>query len=166
MSAPHHHVFNAMQREIYHKLEVDPLLPILKERGVISSEQDKLFKKDSKNNIKILVGILRNQSFETFLSFVECICIAHESPEGEGKVEKPIVASMRNVVEDFDLKHNTEYVKRVDEIIDCYMKTATFLEQTAEEHTTLEQTAEEEETVSSAEGATASLVPAMACKHL
>ena len=162
MSAPHHHVFNAMQREIYHKLEVDPLLPILKERGVISSEQDKLFKKDSKNNIKILVGILRNQSFETFLSFVECICIAHESPEGEGKVEKPIVASMRNVVEDFDLKHNTEYVKRVDEIIDCYMKTATFLEQTAEEeHTTLG----EQETVSSAEGVTASLVPAMACKH-
>ena len=104
MSAPHHHVFNAMQREIYHKLEVDPLLPILKERGVISSEQDKLFKKESKKNIKILVGILRNQSFEAFLGFVECICIAHESPEGEGKVEKPIVVSIRNVVEDFDLK--------------------------------------------------------------
>ena len=108
------------------------------------------------------MGILRNQTFETFLSFVECICIAHESPEGEGKVEKPIVVSMRNVVEDFDLKHNTEYVKRVDEIIDRYMKTATFLEQTTEEeHTTVG----EQESVPSEVGATASLVPAMACKH-
>ena len=162
MSAPHHHVFNAMQREIYHKVEVDPLLPILKDRGVISPEQNKLFKEKSKNNIKILVGILRNQTFETFLSFVECICIAHESPEGEGKVEKPIVVSMRNVVEDFDSKHNTEYVKRVDEIIDRYMKTATFLEQTAEEgHTT----SGEKDSVLSVKGDTASLVPVMACKH-
>ena len=162
MSAPHHHVFNAMQREIYHKVEVEPLLPILKDRGVISPEQNKLFKQKSRKNIKILVGILRNQTFETFLSFIECICIAHESPEGEGKVEKPIVVSMRNVVEDFDLKHNTEYVKRVDEIIDRYMKTATFLEQTAEEgHTTLG----EQESVPTDVGATASLVPAMACEH-
>ena len=138
MSAPHHHVFNTMQREIYRSIMVEPLLPVLKDRGVISPEQDKLFKEKSKNNIKILVGILRNQTFETFLSFVECICIAHDSPEGEGKVEKPIVVSIRNVVEDFDLKHSTEYVKRVDEIIDRYKKTATFLEQTAEEeHTTL-----------------------------
>ena len=162
MSAPHHHVFNAMQREIYHSIVVEPLLPVLKDRGVISPEQDKLFREKSKNNIKILVGILRNQSFETFLSFVECICIAHEGPEGEGKVEKPIVVSMRNVVEDFDSQHNTEYVKRVDEIIDRYKKTATFLEQTTEEeHTTLG----EQEMVSSVEGATASIVPAMACKH-
>ena len=159
MSEPHHHVFNAMQREIYRSVKVDPLLPVLQNKGVISPEQAKMF--HSKSNIKILVGILRNQSFETFLSFVECICIAHESPEGEGKVEKPIIVSMRNVVEDFDLQHNTEYVKRVDEIIDRYKKTATFLEQTAEEHTTLG----EQEMVSSAEGATASLVSAMACKH-
>ena len=162
MSAPHHHVFNAMQREIYRSVMVEPLLPVLKDRGVISPEKNKLFKENSKNNIKILVGILRNQSFETFLGFIECICIAHESPEGEGKVEKPIVVSMRNVVEDFDLRHNTEYVKRVDEIIDRYMKTATFLVQTAEkEHTT----SGEEDSVLSVKGDTASLVPGMACKH-
>ena len=159
MSAPHHHVFNAMQREIYRSIMVEPLLPVLKDRGVISPKEDKLFREKSKNNIKILVGILRNQTFETFLNFVECICIAHESPEGEGKVEKLIVVSIRNVVEDFDSKHNTEYVKRINEIIDRYKKTATFLEQTAEEE---HITSGEQETVSSEEGATAS---AMACKH-
>ena len=120
MSQPHHHVFNALQREIYRGVPIEQLLPILLSKGVVKQESAHLY--SSKNGIKVLVGYLRKKDFGTFMKFVECICLAHETPTGGSKVEKPIVAAIRSVINDFDKRNETNYAAEVDRVISNFQK--------------------------------------------
>lgn len=136
MSEPHHHVYNALQREIYRSVPAEQLLPMLLDKGVVQQKlADQI--RMSPFGTKILVGYLRNQDFETFLKFLECICIAHETPEGGSKVEKPIVMTIRSVVADFDQRNDTKYTAEVDEIIHRFQKLSTLDE--PEQSTSLEE---------------------------
>ena len=67
MSDCHHHVFDALQREIHvcRLISIEMRL-ILLERGVIPPSLDRLC--NTKNWIKIVIGHLRNKDFETFRS--------------------------------------------------------------------------------------------------
>ena len=116
MSQPHHHVFNALQRSIIRSCPVEELIPLLVEKGVIKKENVGMFK--SKNGMKILTSYVRNQDFDTFLKFVECLCEVEESEEGFKKLEISTVDSILSVVEDFDAKHpesagNAEKIKKI-----------------------------------------------------
>ena len=134
MSQPHHHVFNALQRSIIRSGPVQPLLPLLLEKGVIKEEEVKMF--DSKaHGMKILTSYLRNQDFDTFLKFVECFCEVEERGEGFEKMEVSIVDSILNAVEDFDAKHPDKAgnAEKVEEIIQKWRKPALLLTPTGAE---------------------------------
>ena len=128
MSRPHHHVYNALQREIYRSVPAEQLLPILLDKGVIQQDIASQIRRSPSIGIKILLGHLRNQDFKTFLNFLECICIAHETPEGGSKVEKSIVVAIKSVVADFDQKNDTKYTAEVDEIVGRFQKLTTLEE--------------------------------------
>ena len=120
MSQPHHHVFNALQREIYRSVPFEVLRPILLQQGVVPPFIDKSC--DTKNGIKIVVGYLRNEGFDKFLKFVECICIAQDT---SAKVEKQILDSILTVVQDFDVRNSTEHSVQVEKIIKRFQKQVT-----------------------------------------
>ena len=112
MSQCHHHVFNVLQREIYRAIPFEGLRPILLELGVIPHSLDK--ECNTKNGMKIVVGYLRNQDFETFLKFVECVYAAREA---NATVEKQILDSIFSAVQDFDVKKCTHYSSQVEKIM-------------------------------------------------
>ena len=126
MSQPHHHVFNALQRSIIRSVPIHPLIPFLLKKGVIKKEDVRMF--DSKTNgMKILTSYLRNQDFDTFLKFFECVCEVQESEEGFKQMEVSIVGSILSVVEDFDAKQPPESVKyagKIEMIIQKWQKPA------------------------------------------
>ena len=106
----------------------------------------------SKNGTKILTSYLRNKDFGTFLKFVECICAAHERPEGATKVELPIVSSIISVVEDFDHRQGSSYASQISEILHQYQKTAPSLQHPQQQQYKKEEEKEEDK---EKEGATA-----------
>ena len=114
MSQPHHHVFNALQREIFRSVPFEVLRPILLQNGVIPPSIDQSC--DKGNGMRIVVGYLRNEGFDKFLKFVECICIAKDSP----RVEKRILDSILSVLQDFDAKNSTQHRIQVEQIIGEY----------------------------------------------
>ena len=116
MSQCHHHVFNALQREIS-KIPFEALRPILLERGVIPPTLDRQC--NTKDGMKIVVGYIRNQDFETFLKFVECICIARDA---NASVEKHILDSIFSVVQDFDARNFTRHSVQVEKIMQRFQK--------------------------------------------
>ena len=122
MSQCHHHVFNALQREIYRSIPFEVLRPILLERGVIPPSLDRQC--STRNGIKIVVGYLRNQDFETFLKFVECICVARDA---NAIVGKQILDSIFCAAQDFDVRTSTQYSVQVEQIMKRFQKKATLL---------------------------------------
>ena len=129
MSQPHHHVFNAIQRQINTGVPVKEVLHLLLEKRVIKPEL-----KDTveKGGMKIVTGYLRNQDFDTFLAFVECVCIACCDPMSSRKIMYETLDSIQQVVKDFDANHGTQHCSRVTAILDRYMNPATMLEGTSE----------------------------------
>ena len=111
MSQCHHHVFNALQREICSKIPIE-VRPILLERGVIPPSLDRLC--STKDWIKIVIGYLRNKDFETFLKFLECICIARDAT---ARPDKRILVSIFRVVQDFDARNSTKHSVQVEQIM-------------------------------------------------
>ena len=120
MSEPHHHVFNALQGKIYRSAPFEVLRPILLKQGVIPSSIDE--RCDTTNGIKIVVGYLRNEGFDKFLKFVECLCIARDK---NPKVDKQILGSILSAVKDFDVRNSTEHHVQVEKIIKRFQKQAT-----------------------------------------
>ena len=129
MSQPHHHVFNVLQRSINRSVPIQPLIPLLLEKGVIKRENVKMY--DSKaNGMKILTSFLRNQDFDTFLKFFECICeIGEQSEEGSKQTEFSIVGAILSAVEDFDAKHPEleRHAEKLEKIIQKWLKPASLL---------------------------------------
>ena len=82
---------------------------LLLERGVIPPSVDEHC--NTRDGIQKVVGYLRNKDFETFLKFVECICIADTG------VNKKILDSIFCAVQDFDARKSTQYSVRVEQII-------------------------------------------------
>lgn len=129
MTQPHHHVFNVLEQEISRELSIEPLLPPLLQKGVIQQSNKSMFE-SSKNGMRILVGYLRSKDYDTFVRFVECIYeAAHQSPEGSSKIYIPIVKSIKQIVTDFDSRHNTQHVLKIDEIIDINEKLAALVKE-------------------------------------
>ena len=127
MSQPHHHVFNALKREIIRGVPIHPLFPMLFEKGVIKEENARMF--DSKaNGMKILTSYLGNQDFDTFLKFFECICEVQDNEECFKKMDVSIVDSIISVVEDFDAKAlaknpgSVRYGEKMEKIIQKWRK--------------------------------------------
>ena len=114
MSQPHHHVFNALQSEIYRSVPFEVLRPILLQEGVVPPSIDQSC--DKENGMRIVVGYLRNKGYEKFLKLVECMCTAQDPI-----VEKRILDSMLSAVQDFDAKNSTQHSAQVKQIIGEYI---------------------------------------------
>ena len=128
MTQPHHHVFNVLEQEISRGVVIEPLLPLLLQKGVIQQSNKTMFE-SRKNGMRILVGYLRSKDYDTFVRFVECIYEAQQSPEGSSKIYLPIVKSIKQIVTDFDSRHNTQHVLKIDEIIDINEKVASLVKE-------------------------------------
>ena len=74
-----------------------------------------------KNGMKILISYLRNQSFETFLNFVECIFLAQRDIPSQATAA-PVVESMVKAVEDFDTQNKTSHAEAIVAIQHKYLK--------------------------------------------
>lgn len=119
MTQPHHHVFNALQQAFVKGVKIEAILDHLVQEKVIQESTISRYK--SKNGMKILISYLRNQSYDTFLKFVECIF--------RGQVDDPskvqsvsVVDSIIKALEDFDERNATSYAKDVVEIQNKHLK--------------------------------------------
>ena len=121
MSEPHHHVFNAIQPQIQEGVptkQIQPLLDLLVQNGVIKKAMVPVAKRAG---IKVVCGYLRNQDFETFLKFVECLCkICSDKPGEFMKTIPPALNSIVEVTKHYDSEYNSEYTERVTAIMEQY----------------------------------------------
>ena len=132
MTQPHHHVFNALQQAIIKGVKIEAVLYHLVDRKVIPENDKERYEKNPKNGMKILISFLRNQSYETFLDFVECIFLAQKDAP-PSKVQITIVDSMIKAVQDFDQRNNSNHAKSIIDIQYKYMKRDTEEVETKEE---------------------------------
>lgn len=118
---PHHHVFYLLQTALIRSVGIKALLPLLVERKVVPEEDASLYDKQQ-NGMKILIFYLKNQSFETFLDFVECILLAQE--KAPSKVQSvTVVDSIIKALKEFDEKNSTSHAETVVAIQKKYLKT-------------------------------------------
>lgn len=123
MTQPHHHVINALQQAIIRGVKIDAILPHLIEKEVIPEANVQLYQSQqpkSNNGMKILISYLRNQSYETFLGFTECIFLAQR--DAPSKVQSTVVDSMIIAVQDFDRQNSTTHAQSIVDIQQKYMK--------------------------------------------
>ena len=120
MSLPHHHVFNAIQPQIQEGVPIKKISPLLLEKSIIKKQQADIAEKGGRYGMKIMCGYIKNQTFETFLKFVECMCkLISIDPECD-KTVSPVLASILEVVKDFDETNNTEHTKSIIDIFRTY----------------------------------------------
>lgn len=117
MTQPHHHVFNVLQGEINHIIKLDPLFPLLLERGVFRPEEKRLFETIG---MKALTGYLRGKDFETFLSFISCIS---DHPT-QGSKYLAIIKAVKEILNSYDEQHKSSHAFKVDEISKRHEKPA------------------------------------------
>lgn len=110
MTLPHHHVFNALQQSIIKSVDIQAILPHLVSNKVIPVAD--LPRYESKNGMKILIGFLRNQTYEDFLKFVECIFLTQRDDPSKSKAA-PVVDYMIRAVQDFDQREKKSYAKEI-----------------------------------------------------
>lgn len=116
MTQPHHHAFNALEAVFHRTVKISRLLPVLLSRGLLSSPtHDWLLAelRDEQNGIKVLTGYLRSKDYDTFVSFIECVFEA-------GTADLKLMESVREVVNDFDVKNKTTHAERIALIINEY----------------------------------------------
>ncbi len=127
MTQPHHHVFNALEPLFHRKVPILPLIPILIEKNVISTEETEWFK-DEHNGMKILTGYLRSRDYDTFLKFIESVFEASDqstrggSSSSSSTVDFSLIKTVEEVVVDFDKKYNTSHAGRIEEIMEIYSR--------------------------------------------
>ena len=108
-------------------MPLEAVLPALRDRGIVR-EGGRLESLIKRGGMKVLTGYLRNQDFDTFLAFVECVCAASGDPEMSRKVDWNVVESIRHVVKDFDERNRTEHCERVSAILERYQRPAAVME--------------------------------------
>lgn len=121
MGEPHHHVFNALQQVIIRNVKIQSIFPHLVEKQVVPASDAPHYSGKPKNGMKILISYLRNQSFETFLNFVECIFLAQRDTPSQATAV-PVVESIVRAVEDFDTRKKTSHAKTIVAIQHKYLK--------------------------------------------
>lgn len=121
MGEPHHHVFNALQQVIIRNVKIEPIFPHLIEKKVVPESDKPHYLSKPKNGMKILISYLRNQSFETFLNFVECIFLAQRDLPSKSQAV-PVVESIVRAVEDFDMRNQSSHAKTIIAIQHKYLK--------------------------------------------
>ena len=120
MSLPHHHVFNAIQPQIQEGVPMKKIIPLLLDHSIIKQSQAALAKKSGRNGMKIICGYIKNQPFDIFLKFVECLCkLISTDPECD-KTVSPVLESIQEVVKDFDETNHTEHTETIIDIIKSY----------------------------------------------
>ena len=152
MTEPHHHVFYAVQptiQECLPKKVIQPLLKLLVQNGVIKQS---LVPLAERTGIKVVCGYVRNQNFETFLKFVECMCkLCSDQPDELVKNIPPALNSIVEATKHYDSDYNSGYTKRVTAIMEQYKlleKTTAVVETVEHVSERLEQlTLEESESV-------------------
>ena len=112
MTMPHHYVFHVLNKEIIKCVRVEAILEHLVSKKVIPDSDVAIYRDRPRSGMKILIGYLRNQSFETFLSFVECIFEAQRDAPAKVKAV-PVVESMIRAVQDFDEREQSSYTERL-----------------------------------------------------
>ena len=121
MSEPHHYVFYVLNKDIIKCVKMEAVLGHLVSKKVIPDSDVALYRDRPRSGMNILIGYLKNQSFETFLSFVECIFEGQR--DAPAKVQAvPVVESMIRAVQDFDAKNQTTHAERVVVIQEKYLK--------------------------------------------
>ena len=96
------------------------IIPLLLDHSIIKQSQAALAKKSGRNGMKIICGYIKNQTFDIFLKFVECMCkLISTDPECD-KTVSPVLASILEVVKDFDETYHTEHSKTIIDIIKPY----------------------------------------------
>lgn len=75
---------------------------------------------ESKSGMKILIGFLRNKTYEDFLKFVECIFLTQRDDPSKSKA-LPVVESMIRAVQDFDQREGTNCAEKITAIKKKYM---------------------------------------------
>lgn len=137
MSAPHHHVFNAIQPLINSSVSIHDVLPRLVSKNLLKPELQSVIEGalrksqhasvkvgEGRRAMKILTSHLRLRDFETFLEFYQCIAEASCDPNSLMKTDFQILISIKDVVQDFDNKHKTDHCKKVTAIFEQYQKPA------------------------------------------
>ena len=112
------------------------ITPLLLENSIIKQSQAALAKKGGRNGMKIICGYIKNQTFDSFLKFVECLCKLISTDPECGKTVTPVLTSIVEVVKDFDDTNHTEHTKSIIAIIEQYQKPVEE-EATVEEQETL-----------------------------
>lgn len=120
-SQPHHHVFYLCEQAIIRSVKIEAVLHHLIDKKVVPESDIPRYSDKPKNGMKILIGYLKNRSFQTFLEFVECILLAQgEDPSKAQSVT--VVESIIKAVEEFDLRNDTHWADDVIAIQQKYMK--------------------------------------------
>ena len=118
---PHKHVFDCLKHVIIKNVKIKSIIPHLVEKGVVPESDSPLYLDKPKNGMKILISYLRNQSFETFLNFVECIFLGQGDVPSEATAAS-VVESMVKAVEDFDTRNKTSHAEAIVAIQHKYLK--------------------------------------------
>lgn len=120
-SEPHHHVFYLCEAAIIRGVKIEAVLDHLIEKKVVPKSDIPRYSDKPKNGMKILIGYLKNRSFQTFLDFVECILLAQWDAPSKAQ-SMTVVDSIIKAVEDFDQRNDTSWTDDVRAIQQKYIK--------------------------------------------
>ena len=119
MTQPHHHVFNVLQGEINRHVSLPPLLDSLEREGIAPEHLLDKFKR--RDGMKYMTGYLRSRDYDTFVKFIQCMCETSDK-------NMAIVESVRDTVNDFDKRNETDHAKRIIEILERQKKDTLLIE--------------------------------------
>ena len=120
-SLPHQFVFDVLTQDIIKSVKVEAVLTHLLVREVITRRDFDRYIKQPKNGMKILIGYLRDKTYDTFLEFVECIFLAQG--DDPSKVQSvPVVESMILALQDLDKRQQTTYTEQLVAVKEKYLK--------------------------------------------
>ena len=125
---PHHRVFYLCEQAIIRSVKIEAVLHHAIEKKVIPESDIPRYSNKPKNGMKILIGYLKNRSFETFLDFVECILLAQGEDPSKAQ-SATVVDSIVKALEEFDLQNGTSSKDDVLAIQQKYMKKMMGLEE-------------------------------------
>ena len=91
-----------------------------------------MVKMSGARGMKVVTSYLRNQNLQTFLDFVECLCIVGSDPTASKHNIWPTLISIEEVVKDFDVNNGTEHCSTVTAILGRYQKPPQKLKETSD----------------------------------
>ena len=133
MAQPHHHVCNILRGALIKEFKWGDIRPHLEERKAIPENVIKRCDSKPKKGTEVALSYVRNQTYETFLKFAECLFLTQI--DITCSVESKVVNSLIEAVEDFDQEKGTDYSKRLIDLRQKYTKHVTGEAEVQEKHT-------------------------------